>query len=322
MILLLTHTRDITCDLMIMRLNQRRSRFIRLNTDRLLTEGTISWARTKDLDRSMLYWHGHRIRPEDVHSTWYRRPVLPEPLPETIPTDARSLASNEAEFTLRGLLSELECLWISDPQAIDRASSKMYQLNNARILGLEIPDTLITTNPEEARDFITHRKEVIAKPLSKIRISAENGIRRTIFTHIVREDDLERIDQVALSPTLFQERIPKRADIRVTIVGSKVFPTELIVPDPETNVDWRIHPLRDIVHRVHQIPDDLSHTLLLLTKRLGLNFAAIDLIATLDGRYIFLELNANGQWAWIEILTGQEISLSLAELLEGVTIPL
>ena len=47
--------------------------------------------------------------------------------------------------------------------------------------------------------------------------------------------------------------------------------------------------------------------------------AAIDLVANLDGEgYIFLELNPNGQWAWLEAETGQPLTAALVDLLDSV----
>ena len=32
-----------------------------------------------------------------------------------------------------------------------------------------------------------------------------------------------------------------------------------------------------------------------------------------DDRFVFFEINPNGQWAWIEQLTGQPLSAALAD---------
>jgi glutathione synthase/RimK-type ligase-like ATP-grasp enzyme len=37
-----------------------------------------------------------------------------------------------------------------------------------------------------------------------------------------------------------------------------------------------------------------------LVRRLGLGFAAVDLVERPDGRIVFLEANPNGQYAWLE----------------------
>lgn len=42
---------------------------------------------------------------------------------------------------------------------------------------------------------------------------------------------------------------------------------------------------------------------------------AIDMIVTPNGKHYFLEINANGQWAWIETIAEQQISLEIAHLL-------
>jgi glutathione synthase/RimK-type ligase-like ATP-grasp enzyme len=52
-----------------------------------------------------------------------------------------------------------------------------------------------------------------------------------------------------------------------------------------------------------------------LVKRLGLCYGTIDLVLTPDDRYVFLEINPNGQFLWIEQLTGLPISDAICDLL-------
>ena len=47
----------------------------------------------------------------------------------------------------------------------------------------------------------------------------------------------------------------------------------------------------------------------------GLAYAAIDMIRRPDGTYVFLEINANAQFLWIQDLTGMPIRQALAEML-------
>ena len=53
-----------------------------------------------------------------------------------------------------------------------------------------------------------------------------------------------------------------------------------------------------------------------LVHRFGLQFAALDLLVTPDGRYVFVDLNSNGQWGWIENQTGLPLTETLVNLLE------
>ena len=49
--------------------------------------------------------------------------------------------------------------------------------------------------------------------------------------------------------------------------------------------------------------------------RLELNFAAIDLIETPDGEHVFLEVNPNGQWLWLDDMLKLGISQAVADWL-------
>jgi glutathione synthase/RimK-type ligase-like ATP-grasp enzyme len=52
-----------------------------------------------------------------------------------------------------------------------------------------------------------------------------------------------------------------------------------------------------------------------LMGRLGLRFGTFDFIVTPDDRWVFLEINPNGQWAWIEDAAGLPIAASIADAL-------
>jgi D-alanine-D-alanine ligase-like ATP-grasp enzyme len=54
-------------------------------------------------------------------------------------------------------------------------------------------------------------------------------------------------------------------------------------------------------------------------SRLSLTYGAIDLVLTPDGRYVFLEINPNGQWLWIDEMLSLGISHSIAEWLSEGT---
>src|SRR5439155_11640005 len=82
-----------------------------------------------------------------------------------------------------------------------------------------------------------------------------------------------------------------------------------------TKYDWRRYDLEQTPHLPHQLPDDVAQRCVALTERLGVRYGAVDLILTPDGRYVFLEINPNGQYLWIEELTGLPISDAIRDLL-------
>ena len=51
---------------------------------------------------------------------------------------------------------------------------------------------------------------------------------------------------------------------------------------------------------------------------LNLVFGTIDLKITTGGEYVFLEVNPQGQFLYVEILTGMPITSAVAKLLAGI----
>lgn len=137
-----------------------------------------------------------------------------------------------------------------------------------------------------------------------------------IYTHEIEEEDLEKLNLVSNSPTLFQKCISKKIELRITIVGDKIFTASIDSQASEkTRVDWRNYDFQNVSHTTFKLPEKVEGLCFQLIKRLGLVFSAIDMILTPDDRYIFLEINPNGQYLWIELLTGLPISEAIARLL-------
>ncbi len=119
-----------------------------------------------------------------------------------------------------------------------------------------------------------------------------------------------------MSPAIYQELVPKRFDIRVTIVGKKIFAARIdSQSDPQAAVDWRHTANPQLPHQQVTLPADIEGRLLRLMDRLELNFAAIDLIETPDGEHVFLEVNPNGQWLWLDDMLKLGISQAVADWL-------
>jgi glutathione synthase/RimK-type ligase-like ATP-grasp enzyme len=131
----------------------------------------------------------------------------------------------------------------------------------------------------------------------------------------------ERLADVRYAPSLFQPYIPKETEIRVTIVGSRVFAVELRSQEVlEAKDDWRRVDSKQIKHVPHYLPTELEQKCVELVEALDLSFGAIDLILTPSNEYVFLEINPNGQWAWIQQMCPEiNIRDALIDLLEKGT---
>ena len=138
----------------------------------------------------------------------------------------------------------------------------------------------------------------------------------TVFTTPVSTKDVKNINSVKYAPTLLQEYIPKKIEIRATIFGNKIFAAEIhSQQNPLTKDDWR-HCNANVDYLPHILPKKIEQLCFRLVHGFGLVFGAIDLILTPQGKYVFLELNPNGQWIWIEKLTGLPMINALVNLLE------
>ncbi len=69
---------------------------------------------------------------------------------------------------------------------------------------------------------------------------------------------------------------------------------------PEGKTDWRKIPSEALVIEPYALPLELHQKIHRFMKKMGLVFGAMDFIVTEDGQYIFLEINEQGQFLWIE----------------------
>jgi glutathione synthase/RimK-type ligase-like ATP-grasp enzyme len=127
----------------------------------------------------------------------------------------------------------------------------------------------------------------------------------------------EMAAEIELCPVLLQQCIRKAADWRVTVVDEKVFACRIdSQKNPQYALDMR-RGLTDLAmaHELLQLPDEIAKRCVKLVEQLDLRFGAIDLAEDLTGKMWFLEINPNGQWAWIEDRTGAPISETIAKAL-------
>lgn len=314
MILLVTNKSDITTDFIVLELRRRGLAFHRLNSEdlpsaalRFRPEAGQGWE--IDID-------GRALALRDVRAAYYRRPGAPEP---AVTKDAatRDYLANEWSAVTRSFWNALEGRWLSSPFAILRAEDKPRQLTLASSLGFDIPDTLISNDFDSASMFVA-AGTAIGKPLRHSLVERGDA-GQVLFT--ARLDPLKPMDRaaVSLAPVIYQREVPKAYDIRATVIGEKVFAAAIYSQDHcETEVDWRSGTRLDLRHEAIELPRPVAEKCLALTSALDLRFGAIDLVADRTGRHWFLEINPNGQWAWIERRTGLPLAAAIVDELAAI----
>lgn len=244
-----------------------------------------------------------RVPFKDITSVWYRRPVPPTPSSDLLDPVAREFVSTESQATLDGIWESLDCFWVSRPDRLRRAEIKIHQLGVAARLGFHLPPTTLTNSPAEAEAFYWKEDgQVIYKPLRRARLARGKTV-SLIYTSPIGRAEAQQLSQVAYAPTLLQRYIPKHIEIRATVIGTKVFAVEVHSQEsPDSRHDWRRGDIAALHHEPHGLPPTVAARCVALVEALGLAFGAIDLILTPEGDYVFLEINPNGQWAWLQQL--------------------
>lgn len=316
MIFIISNERDIATDLFVMSLKKRGVGFVRLNTDVLLT-GTNFLIGLDQHPRVKLVQYGQELNLSEVGSVWYRRPVLPK---------MRIKSSQEKAFTEREILAVLDSMWglladkfwVSPPYAIRDASRKLIQLSVAKELGFNIPETIVTNSFEEVKRFFTdYHGLMIYKPITVGRLSPNTSTTQLmVYSKKIGVTDLPKMRLVANCPGMFQKYINKKYELRVTVVGDKVFPTKINSQRySEKRVDWRKGKYIKEMFTKCEIPRDIERKTVNFMNRFGLQFGAFDLIVDENNNITFLECNPNGEWGWIEDCTKMPITDALIDLL-------
>jgi glutathione synthase/RimK-type ligase-like ATP-grasp enzyme len=306
-ILLVTSAEDLTTDYLIKRLEERRLSFFRFNTEETISsfDISLSLAATTQFSITDLI-RGVELKSSNVSGAYFRRPGQPRAASE----DETECMFNrrEIEETLRSLWRMIpEGVWLNHPERIWFANNKIKQLMLAREVGFHIPDTLVSSKSEDVLEFIgSHENDCISKPVKHGFFNSDNDA-NLIFTDVIQTEQLSHLRSCSqIVPAIVQPRLEKKLDLRITVVGESVFPVAIYSQEhTETTTDWRTWDITegiDLKHEQFNLPTETRESCLALNRRLGLNFSCIDMVLTTKDSLVFLEVNPNGQWAWIESL--------------------
>lgn len=247
-----------------------------------------------------------------VRSVYYRRPS-PCRLPEMTDQDSE-FAFAQARYGFGGIIAALpDCLYVSHPRRIADAEFKPTQLAAAAALGFTVPPTLITNDPGAARDFAAEVGRIVYKPLRMTRWAGSDG--RSQHVWVADADPATFDESIRHTAHMFQARVEKTADVRVTVIGRTVFAVRINGP----HLDWR-HDYDSLTYAVIDPPGKLASALHRYLDWFGLAFGCFDFGLTPEGNWAFFECNPNGQWGWLEPATGLPFTATVASLLQRGTI--
>ncbi|MBD3886019.1 MvdD family ATP-grasp ribosomal peptide maturase [Phormidium tenue FACHB-886] len=317
-VLIITHSQDNQCIEMVMdALAARGEKAFRFDTDRYPTDTKLDVYYGKQAEQLILSTPEATLNLKEVSAVWYRRIRIGEKIPATMDEQLRHASVQESRSTIQGMIASLKAFHLDPVPVIRLAENKQLQLQVARELELETPQTLITNNPAAVLQFAKDCPSgMITKMLSSFAIY-EAGNEKVVFTNAVTTEDLQHLEGLRYCPMTFQEQIPKALELRVTVVGKQVFTASVDSQRlQKAQQDWRRQGIALIKDwQPYQLPASVEAKLLKLMDFFGLNYGAIDIIVTPDNRHVFLEVNPVGEFFWLEQHPGLPISQAIAELL-------
>jgi hypothetical protein len=319
LILIISHPGDEHATAVQAELTERRVDSFLLDTSRFPSRSAVSMLYQAEGAPEYLYRdavegsNGHTDTPVPLHEcevAWWRRP-MPFTLHGEIashPTN-RQFAVNEIHEAIAGLWPCLEARWINPVDRDELACHKVFQLKMAQRAGLVIPETLITNDPGQARAFAG--RHGCENTIYKAFLASEGAWRET---RLLRPEELALLDSVRFAPVIFQEYVPADIDLRVTVIGDRIFPAAIHSQKTQYRVDYRMEMGKTEIEP-HQLPDEVEEKLRAFMRTMGLVYGAIDLRRRPSGEYVFLEVNPSGQWLFIEERTGLPLTRAFTETL-------
>ncbi|WP_031487737.1 ATP-grasp domain-containing protein [Streptomyces bicolor] len=260
-----------------------------IECDQLSGRPSLSWNSHADSPVTLLDSDGNRVHLEDVSLLWWRRVRAPQKAAENIAkTVERSLINNDCRGALTGILtSSFHGEWVSHPEATDRASDKLPQTLIAKEAGFRVPKTLVTQSRDEVVHFLHQVGRVIVKPV----VGASGPL---MFTQYIDDPASFPAESFEACPAIYQEYIEGDEHIRLNCFGDRMY-AALLKTD---KLDWRADLTIPI--STWPVPDEMGEKVITVLRRLGLRMGIIDIKLTPSGEPVWLEVNPQGQFLFLE----------------------
>lgn len=324
--LIITEESDLHADAVIKKINASNINVIRLNIDTFIENSNYAyeWNDLGQLVENFLFFKDSKKNTENVKVIWWRKlgswdryTVFPE-IKEKSAVNYCQKETDALIHSLPGLYPKAH--WINSWQYIEFASYRINQITTAKQLDIKTPETIITNSYEKLEDFVNRQGDCIIKPTDQHDAFTKNGKKYQLYTRKIDVSQLNDFkNSIHFAPVFLQKEIKKRYEYRITIIGDKYFVCRIQSQDinnDDAKLDWRIINPDKVGHYADDLPISYISKLQAMLKYFNLNFGAFDIIEDINGNLFFIELNPNGQWYWIEILTGLPMAQAMADLIQ------
>jgi glutathione synthase/RimK-type ligase-like ATP-grasp enzyme len=269
-----------------------------LETHLFPTQIQLSWI-PEAMDGTIVLADGQKLRLQEIHSVFWRQ-IAGVQISPSLDPEQQQLAYEDSMSLLRSILQGSSEKCLNSWEAYQFHKEKPLQLSLVKQLGVQIPQTLVSNDPEQIAHFVNTQQAVIFKP-----VYGGAHTQQVTPQHL----EAERLKKVlTFSPATFQAYIPG-TNIRTYVIGEAIFSAEIHSPD----LDFRTDENASLVPL--EVPDEIAQQCLSIAKALKLRWTAIDWRLSPSGEYFFLEANPSPMFLYFEKQTGYPIAETLVNLL-------
>lgn len=288
--LVISSSIDYSTDLVCFELFERKKRYLRLNRDKFEEYEIIFSLQERKMSIKMEDSF-YTVKNDSLKGVFFRAPVFLRSH-KKYSVNEQLYRSQWSSF-IRNLIVFDKAKWINHPVKTYCAENKLYQLQCAQNVGLLTPRTFVgNTLPQD----ITPANKYIVKSLDTALFYDESQEYFTYSSVVVGNELAE--SNIKDAPIILQEFLEDKRDIRVTVIGNKLFPVGITKNGENIYGDWRKNAKEFLQYKPELLPDDISNGIMKLMNELGLLFGGVDL-AFSNGKYYFIEVNPTGEWGWL-----------------------
>jgi len=313
-VLVISNTQDAHVDIIGKKIEERGIQWIRWDTDSILKRKLGYGLEAGDFLREASFEIASRgiLKENPDLSIWYRRPTPPVFSAEVEP-HVKDYILREFDGWLSNMCLSIPGFWVSPYSSLQQSRSKLHQILAASKVGLLTPETLVTDRSDLAKEFWDRCKgRVVAKAFSVQNV--EKGEELLIInTKRVGEQDLPELVRF---PCMLQREIKTIHELRVVVIGRRVFSFGIRSKIETADADLRLAGFQNLEHFEASLSQSSEKALTCLLDYYGLSFCSADFLVTSGGEEFFVDLNPNGQWLWLEYVTGVSLSEHFVTMLE------
>lgn len=309
--LIISSTIDFSTDLVCYRFLNAKKTFYRLNRDEFQKH-------VIELDLQKRYM---KISIEEkvfvadfdkLRGIYFRAPVFLRTQSKKELSVEEQLERNQWSSFLRNLIVFNKAIWMNNPVDVYRAENKIYQLCIAQECGLKIPQSIVSNT---ANISIDEKEKYVVKSLdTALFYDLQNSREMFTYSNVVRGEELKEYN-LSQAPIFVQELLHPKIDCRITYIKGKFFAVKILKDKEGLYGDWRFYK-EELDYEPFELPNNIKYSIHKLMDNLNLNFGGIDLVYV-NNEYYFIEVNPTGEWGWLEVKTGLEISRAIKTALCG-----